>query len=199
MAEGDGDYVTLAEINWPPDWTEEERAGIISKWERYIERVCRDVFYPQDRTALLDGNGRETLPHGQNSALLEVSQLEIDGEEVSENDFSFDQWSLHLEGVPEGTPARFPEGYRNVKVVGTFGWAETPEAIRSAVRLLIERELELISEASPCPTRAAALAREQIGDYSYQRDIRAPYMTGIVEVDRLIDPYVRKGPFPASV
>ena len=40
---------------------------------------------------------------------------------------------------------------------------------------------------------------EKIGDYSYRRDTRGPYVTGVVEVDRLIQPYVRRGPVPQSV
>ena len=199
MAEGDGNYVSISDVNWPPGWTEEQKANAIAKWEAHIERICGDVFYPQERTILVDGNGQPTLSHGKSSALLEVSSLKIGGTAVGEGDFSFDRWSIHLETATGALPARFPEGFCNVELSGTFGWSSPPEALRAAARILIERELDLLGESSPSPEHADAFEVEKLGDYSYQRDARAPYLTGVVEADRLIQPYVRKWPVPRSV
>ena len=74
-----------------------------------------------------------------------------------------------------------------------------PEAICGATKILIECELDLLGESSPSPAHADAFEAEKIGDYSYQRDTRGPYATGVVEVDRLIQSYVRRGPVPQSV
>jgi len=199
MAEGDGNYVSMSEIAWPPGWSDERKGNVIAKWEAHIERICGDVFYPRERVILLDGNGQPTLSHGKGSALLEVASLKIGGVAVAEDDFSFDAWSVHLETPVGTTEARFPKGYCNVELGGTFGWESAPEAIRAATRILIERELELLGESSPAPSHADAFQSEKIGDYTYRRDKRGPYLTGVVEVDRLIEPYVRRRPVPHSV
>ena len=199
MAQGDGNYVNMSEISWPLGWTDEQKGKVIAKWEAHIERVCGDVFYPQERTVLLDGNGQPTLSHGKGNALLAVSSLKVEGQAVSEDDFSFDRWSVHLKSAPEGMATRFPKGYCNIELSGTFGWTSPPEAICAATKILIERELDLLGESSPSPAHADAVEGEKIGDYSYRRDTRGPYLTGVVEVDRLIQPYVRRGPVPQSI
>lgn len=83
--------------------------------------------------------------------------------------------------------ALFPRGYNNIRVVGTMGWAVTPEPIKQACVIIAKWEND--------PTLYNTLMKsEKIGDYSYTTAAGFQYITGIVEADLLLQNYVNSRP-----
>lgn len=83
--------------------------------------------------------------------------------------------------------ALFPRGYNNIRIVGTLGWAATPEPIKQACVILARWEND--------PTLYSTVMKsEKIGDYSYATSTEFKSITGIVEADILLQNYVNSRP-----
>lgn len=82
----------------------------------------------------------------------------------------------------------FPKGTRNIEIIGTYGHASCPAAIRQAALILARHEND-----PSLYTTYSDMASERLGDYSYSRK-DAAYLTGVMEADRLIRNYIRKKP-----
>jgi len=93
---------------------------------------------------------------------------------------------LHYLTDEDGT---FPKGTKNIKVTGTYGWASCPEPIKQAVIILCRYEND-----NTLYTAYSDFDSERLGDYSYSRSSDKQYLTGVLEADRLIKPYIRKKP-----
>lgn len=111
-------------------------------------------------------------------------------------DVRFDKRSLSLRPVdetefPQVAPAEytaFPKGYRNIELIVDTGWASVPAGIKRAIVVLVEHRNE------PSSHRKAAFKSEKIGDYSYtvSEDREQRTVTGVIEADDLLRPFVRR-------
>jgi len=88
----------------------------------------------------------------------------------------------------------FPKGTKNVKIAGTYGWASCPAAIKQAVIMLCKYEND-----TTLYTGYNEFESEKLGDYSYKRPADQKYLTGVLEIDRLIKTYIRKKPMMSAV
>lgn len=176
--------------------------------EQLIERLTNDWFYPKDVDVILDGNGEYALffyPEVPAKVLSLTSVEEVDEDQVTvlhtydENDdfVKYDHYMrlFHLQGQRQNSRARvdqsgrWPRGEKNIKVVGSFGWAETPEAIKKAVKLLaLERLMPGSTGIAPRDVTQASWPDFTI---TYRGDgAGEDTTTGFAETDRLIQPYL---------
>jgi len=190
-------------------YSTEEIEAELDLFSRMVEYLTNDWFYSGERTVYLDGNGLHELffyPEipARCVSLTSVQVVEEDGTTVlrtytQDADFKlYDHYIrlVHLLGdestgrirVTQG--GRWPRGEQNIKVVGNFGRAAVPSAIKRAVMLLVLERLVpqstgmipfLVSQAS-WPDFTVTF-RGDGGD-------SAMMGTGYVEIDRLLQPYV---------
>jgi len=123
-------------------------------------------------------------------------RLYLDRLVAASSSIYFDDISIkHKEGAGVSDPeylyrmrtkgALFPRGYSNVRVVGTYGWATTPEAVKQAAVIFCEAEND--------PTLyPKTFKSEKIGDYSYTKADEFKWVTGIYNADLLLQNYVSR-------
>jgi len=123
-------------------------------------------------------------------------RLYLDRLVAASSSIYFDDISIkHKEGAGVSDPeylyrmrtkgALFPRGYSNVRVVGTYGWATTPEAVKQAAVIFCEAEND--------PTLyPKTFKSEKIGDYSYTKADEFKWVTGIYDADLLLQNYVSR-------
>jgi hypothetical protein len=174
-----------------------------------IDRLCGWFFEPRDLTIRLDGRGRRSL-------LLPVPPIRLDVVEVNESPLPLE--SLRVEGAPVAAGfleprvvldgGAFPRGTQNVRLTGRFGYtlpdgsAEgmTPAAIRRAALLLAMRGVPGVATDAGRDARDAwRIIEERTRDQAvkFQPD-PVGALTGIAEVDRLLEPYRRPRPIGAA-
>ena len=174
-----------------------------------IDRLCGWFFDPRDLTIRLDGRGRRSL-------LLPVPPIRIESIEVDEQLVPHDE--VRLEGAPIGagflepriirTGGVFARGTQNVQLIGRFGYTiadgtadgMTPPPVRRAALLLAMRNLPgLATDAGRDARDAWRIIEERTRDQAvkFQPD-PVSALTGIAEVDRLLEPYRRPRPIGAA-
>jgi hypothetical protein len=174
-----------------------------------IDRLCGWFFEPRDLTIRLDGRGRRSL-------LLPVPPIRIESIEVDEQLVPLDE--VRLEGAPIGAGflepriirigGVFARGTQNVQLIGRFGYTladgtahgVTPPPIRRATLLLAMRNLPgLATDAGRDARDAWRIIEERTRDQAvkFQPD-PVGALTGIAEVDRLLEPYRRPRPIGAA-
>ena len=79
----------------------------------------------------------------------------------------------------------FPVGTKNIEITGKYGWNSCPEEIKECCIILAryENDETLYTKYN--------FDSERMGDLTYDRG-GEKYLTGIVEADRLLRPYIRK-------
>lgn len=123
-------------------------------------------------------------------------RLYLDRLVAASSSIYFDDLAIqHKEGAGVSDPeylyrmrmrrALFPRGYSNVRVVGTCGWATTPEAVKQACIIICEWENDPTSHDK-------YFVAEKIGDYSYKLGTGFKWVTGIYDADLLLQSYVSR-------
>jgi len=185
--------------------SETERQEVIDRAELLIEKITRDYFYTKSFEVYRDGNGKDKLflkfiPH-----VLSVSEIKISGIVLGTDWYTFDINSVYLD--PEAATGNeypelllrlkystrlFPRGQGNIKIIGTYGWASCPVAIKRAAIMLCRYE----NDDTLYSVHSGDLKSEKIGDYSYTMSDKTSSIntTGIDEVDKLLRNYIRKRP-----
>lgn len=183
MAAGDGNYVAIADVTiWPEDMDADGQALVIERAEALIEHECRDYFYAKALDIRVSGNGRMVLDLGLQPTLLTITAITFyDGQgavdkavtmsNVVVSDFS-------ISGVP------WPTGHKNIQVVGTYGWAAIPAAVKKAAKVLVEYELDptLYDEVQQGTVREGATSHTRPGRT----------LTGVLQADQLLWAFRRK-------
>lgn len=82
----------------------------------------------------------------------------------------------------------FPKGMGNIKIIGTYGWASCPVAIKQAAIILCRYEND-----ETLYTKYDDLVSDRLGDMSQSRG-QKKFLTGLMEADRLIRNYIRRKP-----
>jgi len=182
-----------------------ERQAVIDRAEQLIESITDDYFYNKPFVATLDGNDKDRILVGLSSDVLSVSKVEIFGVELPTDYWTFDNQFVYLD--PEAAVADelaelhlrmkyqqnlFPEGVGNIKITGICGWTTCPPAVKKTTVVLCKAEND--------PTlyqRYGHFDSERVGDYSYSKSHK--YLTGVVEADRLLTPYLRSRPMLGAI
>ena len=176
-----------------------------------IEVFCQRDFWLHYRSLEVDGSGKSTLFLDE-SPIVEVQRLEIDGTRIDAGDFALygEEGYVKLIGsnvFPRAfTPGTFPEGSKNIAVKGLFGFETVPAEVKEAcilvtIDVLRNRESEAdVAATSAMSTRnAIGLKRAKIEDISvefeYPRDLKETskvVSTGNASVDAMLDRFKRK-------
>jgi len=126
------------------------------------------------------------------------SSFKLNGTDSSDYSGSFSSGTVcvatlaELHYLSNEQKAVFPEGIKNVRVAGTYGWTSCPMSISEACVILAKHEND-----STLYTSYNDFDSERLGDYSYTRSTK--YLTGVLEADRLLQNYVRKRPLLGAV
>jgi hypothetical protein len=128
----------------------------------------------------VDGIGQSYLPIEGESPLLAITSIEIDEESIDISQISFDGSTVYYKDN-----IRFPEGFRNIMITGSWGYATVPVSITEAVKILIHAEIY------PERYELVDFESEDIGDASQRRPL-FKRITGVVEADKLLTLFVRR-------
>jgi hypothetical protein len=103
---------------------------------RFIDRHCRQVFYPELAIRYFDGKGKTTVTIGSLLSLTSVAISEDDGLTYTaltvDVDFRLTWWGdfndprswTQLVIDPNGSETAWPKGFRSLKVTGVWAYAD---------------------------------------------------------------------------
>jgi hypothetical protein len=152
-------YVTRAELKAWVDvsgsWDDDEIDLACDTASRAIDGIKHTRFYPTTETRYYQGGCWEQEISLQDTVSVSAVSVDTDGNGsydttwVQDTDFFLDPPNAALEGQPyqrlvliRRAGRNFPTYARSVKVVGVFGWAETPSLVRQAAKILAARLLK---------------------------------------------------------
>lgn len=146
-----------------------ELALQISYWEDFIEDITSKKFYSRSETVEVDGTGHAMVKLDHNLApMTAVTSVSVDDNEIDNDFYTFYQdvpcivfTDKVYRNIFAGLTSTFPSDRNNVKVVGTFGPASVPKAIKMLMELILKKVA-----SGEMDDR---MKSEKIGDYSYQK------------------------------
>jgi len=123
--------------NWDAE-TDAQKLVIIESVEETIELVTHDYFYPKSFDIYIDGNGKNRLFLGFQPDIIHVSDIDIQGTELSSDWWTWNENSVHIDlRSAAGTDVElsyllkqtdemslFPTGVQNLRIQGEIGWPE---------------------------------------------------------------------------
>lgn len=198
-----GNYVNPADIdNWPTGTTAAEKAAIIEKMEKLVEKICDTHFFPKAFDVEENGNNKNRLFLHLEAAILSVTELYVCGVLMDSMWYAFDDYSVYYDCTSSGAgpldpeakyllntieeTGLFPRGFNNIRVIGTYGEA-VPEWVKQVVIILVQDHND--------PTLYTHYMKsEKIGDYSYTKDDNLVYYTGVLEADKWLSIYINREP-----
>lgn len=185
-----GNYIAEADVN---NWTDaENKQGIIDQVEELIERLTHDVFYSKDLAVTLDGNGKNRIYLKLIPDIISVSEV-LHGDTIIDSDYyTYDKNSLYSDPAVYGVldpeilnGIIFPKGMNNIQITCKIGHTSCPSAIKQAAIILARAEND-----STLYTRYSMLESESVEGFSFKRPKK--FLSGILEADRLIYPFIRR-------
>jgi len=199
-----GHYITDADIdNWPSGATDGEQQAVIDYAEQVLEAALHTQYWNKPFDIKINGNDKNRLFLPLKANIVTVSKIEVWGIDLDPSWWSFDESSVFIS--PESGAADvelnyrldeieaegiFPNGYNNIRIIGTYGAATVPAWIKEAAKILARHKND------PTLYTSYLAGSESIGNYSYSIAGGATgldsYKTGIKEVDDLIRLF-RKG------
>ena len=192
--------------------TDDDIQDAIDEQQEFLERITGDIFCENTATEYFDGNGecRILFPPKVPYKLLSVtsvSEKDCAGnwDVVATTDYTWsgrwlDKCCANTCNTGCGiatTPEHWIRGCNNIRVIGTWGWEETPKPILRALKLLV---LEQLSPGSCSSCNAHKVPPNvQIVDWgdckvTYQKNSADEFFkgfsTGIFEVDLILAKYI---------
>lgn len=178
--------------------SESDRQEIIDRVESLIESITKDYYYAKTFSVYLDGNGKSRLFLGFTAKILSITKIEISGIELPSSYYTNDDWSVYRDPDAADDLAEyhlmikyedvlFPTGKGNILVTGTIGHATCPPAIKHAAIILCRN----INDSTLYQNYSPEYTREKIAeDYDNEKTTR--FITGVVEADTILMPYIKK-------
>jgi hypothetical protein len=167
-----GHYIGDADVsNWPDGMSDAAKLVIIKSVEERIHKLTKDFFYPKVFGKNLDGNGENILNLNLIPNILSVTSVKISGVALSTSYYTHDNIAVYLDSTSitsevelrymlkrSQAMALFPVGFRNIEVIGTYGWSE---------RLDIDNVSGIfqVGEEITAPSGASATITEVEDDY----------------------------------
>ena len=176
------------------NYNDDELTTLINLSCNFIERVTGQFFEPREITLKLDGRGGRVLPLP--FILIEPSNITADNEEITDyinyQDFKYPK----LVRVK-----KWPKGFQNIEISGTFGYSETPEDIKRAAMKIAMYHFPALndSEAQEEKNLRGLLVSENTDGHSYSlsgsavADLYKNSITGDTEIDDTLRRYTRTG------
>lgn len=134
----EGHYIADTDIdNWASGATDSEKRVIIDSVEERIHKLTKDYFYPKVFGIRRDGSGENILNLNLIPNILSVSEVNLSGVALSTSYYTHDKIAVFLDSTSITSEAElryrlrrsegmalFPLGYRNIEIIGTYGWSE---------------------------------------------------------------------------
>ena len=124
---------------------------------------------------------------------LDANNLTLNGTDSSDYTGTFESGTACFASLAEfhyqslTTKGLFPSGMENIAVTGTYGWSSCPHQIKQACVILCQYEND------PTLYTKYGFKSEKVGDWAYDRGDEK-YLTGVLQADRLVRPYIRRKP-----
>jgi hypothetical protein len=185
--------------NWLGGDDATTKASKIERAETLIHRITKDLFYQAALDKYLNGNGSDRLFVTVKPKILSVTYVYVHGILLDTTYYTNDDRSIYLDPdaltnvelkyILKTRYCLFPHGNNNIRVVGLYGWATTPENIK-------ECAIKLVSRMNDESLYTHVInGTETFGSRSYNTN---ESMTGIIEVDEVLKHYVIHRPKMAA-
>ena len=174
------------------NYSDEKLTALINLSCNFIERVTGQFFEPREMTLKFDGRDGRNLPLP--FVLLEPLSITVDGEEIT------DYVNYQNYSYPKIVRVKkWPRGFQNIEILGTFGYSETPEDIKRAAMKIAMYQFPALndSEAQEEKNLQGLLVSEHTDGHSYSlsgstiADLYANSITGDTEIDSILRRYMR--------
>jgi len=132
-----GHYISDSDVsNFADGATDATKQAVIDFVEQRIELLTKDFFYPKVFGVDRDGNGDNLLNVMLIPNILSISSITISEVTLSSSYYRHDKHSVFLDTSADSEAelrnllrrtersCLFPDGYRNIHIAGTYGWAE---------------------------------------------------------------------------
>ena len=188
----EGNYIGSNLVdNWSDAGITEDadKQAVIDQVEQLVERITGDYFYCKSFDIKLDGNGKDRIFFSLRQDVFTITNLYVNEIEIARSEWDYDKDSVFLSlGFQETNQYElFPEGHNNIEIKGCLGWEKTPKAIIQACIILCRYEND-----NTLYTKYG-FKSEKVGDWAYDRGTEK-YLTGVLQADRLVRPYIRRKP-----
>jgi hypothetical protein len=150
---------------------------IVSTAQSMIDSHCGQSFSQIETTEKYDGDGH-TLLFFDHSPILSVTQVLLDGEDITADCITYKTYISHLEG--------FTPGRQNVTISYTYGYSEIPELIQNASFEICKRLLYRFK----AERTAQGMTSERLDDYQYSLDT-SDILTDDIRL--MLTPFVKRG------
>ncbi len=205
-----GHYIGDADVsNWPDGMSEANILLIIKSVEERIHKLTKDFFYPKVFGVNLDGNGENILNLNLIPNILSVTSVKISGVALSESYYTHDKLSVFLDSTSITSEAElrymlrrsqgmalFPTGFRNIQVIGTYGWSERLDVDNVSGIFIVGEEITAPSGASATITEVEddwlKIAGRSTTDFSNEEQITGETSEATADVNNangaVVDP-----------
>jgi len=154
-----------------------------------IENYCDRTFASTEYTATQDGTGTQLI-YAANPEIISFTQVIVESpdgttETYAATNFRYDAKSGAIKIQDDASLCIFPEGFKNIQIDYTGGFATIPAAVQQAC-LQVARALY----AQTGGGMNAAMTKERMGEHNYERVSadQDPLTSG---VRALLEQYVR--------
>jgi len=224
-------YTTIAELKTfrPPGssvaldfstWTDEQLQDALDDTEVFFKDCLNQIFCPTAAVLFGNGNGGTHLfmpqdvnfPH-QIVSISKVEEVDFDQDRVIQEfvedmDFQIEAYFLRAnETIPNrvrtavGRLHAWPKGVKNIRIEGTFGYAEAPRQVkRAAYWYTVSQTLGEKAARFSASSDDTGVTKERWEDYTEHRGaavttlkrkaMGVPTITGYLDIDRLLGPFV---------
>jgi hypothetical protein len=209
-----GNYIVKADLQtYGVDlgsYSDDNISAFIDQAEELIEKVTSNKFYTEAATRYFDGNGKRRLFFQPVTSLRLQSITSCNIVDPTDNDTVHTTLTENTEYFldPQGyyvelplylqEQARtwlgygvWPEGTRNVKIVGTWGETSVPESIKWAAALLVARRIDPDFSGLDDATKTSEKWSDYSVTYAKPRSTGSGF-TGVRQVDEILRLYRNK-------
>jgi len=200
----EGNVIVESDItNWGAA-TDATKQRIIDETESLIQRQLGDIYYPRAFDVYINGNGHHEVFPQLDYSIVTVTELKVHGVVIDTDDYGFNDYKVYFESqfqdeeevILSSDIRYFPTGRRNIQITGTEGTAvaDVPQAIKEAMIMYAswKNDSTLYERYLPGTKRIDQL--ENRFDMKHFK-----YLTGVFEVDQLLQGFVRRTPGLAAV
>lgn len=200
-----GNYINPSDIDtWPSGCDAACQEDAINFVEELMEKILGRHFYSKAFDLEMNGNGKNRIFPPLHAPILTVARVDVCAIELNETWYDYDADSVYLdlchsgvvlsekyyfltEAEPEGI---FPRGYNNIRIIGTYGSAATPQPIIEAAKELVD------AVNAGTFGKLGAFKSEKMGRYSYTLGVtgysKDGIYTGIPKVDMILRHYKKQ-------
>ena len=184
--------------------TEAELLLKITFAQGYIEKLTGQFFNERDMVLSLDGTGNYLLKLP--FPAVDITKIEFKNSDGSYTEYDLSYFEVYNRYNPDDRPYPkiesdtyiFPEGRKNIRLTGTFGYVEedgtTPRLIKEALKMIVKQWL-FDSDTNKGNRRKSKIwfDKGQNNENRISEAISSGNLTGDPEIDNILRWYTRSG------